>query len=199
MVETRSQKRQAAQAAQQVTAPHEENKPTSKMNGSSATASSSTLPPPLSSSSSSQQPSQSANHQNGDQKDITVAKTPPITILAMIAIVAITALTIPETLQPTGKPTVNHVWYFGWISAVSTGLGVLPLIFSPDFNTYWVGVTNCKFKRQKYIMFVDDAMYHSFIHVIRRILMVIFSWSYSHGHIHQSLLLLELIHSLVCI
>jgi ZIP family zinc transporter len=77
---------------------------------------------------------------NNDDDDET--KTPTITIVLMVIIAAITIFTIPDSIQPTGRPTVNHVWYFGWISAVSTGLGVLPLIFSPDFDTYWVGVTN---------------------------------------------------------
>lgn len=71
-----------------------------------------------------------------------IAKTSSITVIAMVLIAAISIFTFPDSLQPVGRPTVNHVWYFGWISALSTGLGVLPLIFSPDFDTYWVGVTN---------------------------------------------------------
>ena len=67
------------------------------------------------------------------------------TFVAMSIIILISIITYPESLQPVGKPTLNHVWYFGWISALSTGLGVLPLVFSPDFDTYWVGVTNGKY------------------------------------------------------
>ena len=60
-------------------------------------------------------------------------------------IVLITLFTYPDTLQPVGRPTLNHVWYFGWISALSTGLGVLPLIFSPTLDSWWIGVTNGEF------------------------------------------------------
>ena len=64
------------------------------------------------------------------------------TIILSIIIVAISYFTFPENLQPTGRPEVSHVWYFGWISALSTGLGVLPLVISPNLNSYWIGVTN---------------------------------------------------------
>lgn len=71
-----------------------------------------------------------------------VVKTPMITIVSLLVIAAISVLTYPESLQPVGRPTVQHVWYFGWISALSTGLGVLPLIFSPTLDSWWIGVTN---------------------------------------------------------
>ncbi len=70
--------------------------------------------------------------------------TSTLTIIWCIIIAAISVFTYPESLQPIGRPTLNHVWYFGWISALSTGLGVLPLVFSPDLDTYYIGVTNGK-------------------------------------------------------
>lgn len=63
-------------------------------------------------------------------------------LAASTIIILISYFTYPETLQPVGRASLNHVWYFGWISALSTGLGVLPLIFSPDLNSWWIGVTN---------------------------------------------------------
>jgi ZIP family zinc transporter len=69
-------------------------------------------------------------------------QTSTMTIIWCIIIAAISVFTYPESLQPIGRPTLNHVWYFGWISALSTGLGVLPLVFSPDLDTYYIGVTN---------------------------------------------------------
>ena len=69
-------------------------------------------------------------------------KTPMITIVCLSIIAAVSYLTFPDSLQPVGRPTLQHVWYFGWISALSTGLGVLPLIFSPKLDTWWIGVTN---------------------------------------------------------
>jgi hypothetical protein len=76
--------------------------------------------------------------------DSTFIETPILTTVSLILIALISYFTYPDSLQPVGRPTLNHVWYFGWISALSTGLGVLPLIFSPRLDTWWVGVTNGK-------------------------------------------------------
>ena len=136
MVETRAQKKAAAQAA--------ENGIT--MNGSSS--SSSAAPSPESASPISEEKTSNGNVKNNTNADANPAKevatTPTITIVSFILIAIISVITYPESLQPVGKPTVKHVWYFGWISALSTGLGVLPLIFSPEFNTYYIGITNGK-------------------------------------------------------
>jgi ZIP family zinc transporter len=34
------------------------------------------------------------------------------------------------------------VWYYGWITAVSTGLGVIPFFFIPEPDRFWMGVSN---------------------------------------------------------
>lgn len=69
-------------------------------------------------------------------------RIPNMEVIATIIIVLISYFTFPEPLHPVGRPTVLHVWYFGWISALSTGLGVLPLMFTHDLDSYWVGATN---------------------------------------------------------
>ena len=74
-------------------------------------------------------------------------KKPPMTyskstILGAVVVALISYFTRPDSLQPVGRPTVQHVWYYGWISALSTGLGVVPLIFAPDLDKFWVGVSN---------------------------------------------------------
>lgn len=74
--------------------------------------------------------------------DSTPAKTSVLTAVSLLLIALISYVTYPDSLQPVGRPTLNHVWYFGWISALSTGLGVLPLIFSPRLDSWWIGVTN---------------------------------------------------------
>jgi ZIP family zinc transporter len=97
------------------------------------------------------------NTQNGDHQ---IRKDPPVSngnnkkepevqtgtsklaIASTILIAIISYVTFPETLQPVGKPTMNHVFYFGWISALSTGLGVLPLVFAPELDSFWIGVSN---------------------------------------------------------
>jgi hypothetical protein len=78
--------------------------------------------------------------------DTTRPKTGVPTILAAIALLIISVVTIPSPFQPVGKPTLLHVWYYGWITALSTGLGVLPLVFAPELDSYWVGVSNGEFR-----------------------------------------------------
>ncbi|GFH47812.1 hypothetical protein CTEN210_04288 [Chaetoceros tenuissimus] len=77
-----------------------------------------------------------------NQEEVHQPKTPPLTIASLVIIALISYFTVPDSIQPVGRPTLNHVFYFGWISALSTGLGVLPLVFSPTLNNYWIGVTN---------------------------------------------------------
>lgn len=86
---------------------------------------------------------QETDNSNSAQQE-SESKTPLVTIVSFAIIALISYFTYPDTLQPVGRPTLNHVWYFGWISALSTGLGVLPLIFSPKLDSYWIGVTNGK-------------------------------------------------------
>jgi len=61
-------------------------------------------------------------------------------IVALILILIITCITYPPTI--VDEVTIHHVWYYGWITAVSTGLGVVPLVFVPDMDKFWVGVSN---------------------------------------------------------
>lgn len=75
-------------------------------------------------------------------KDDTVIRTPKRVIFFSLILLLISYFTFPDTLQPVGKPTIQHVWYFGWISAISTGLGVLPLVFAPEFDSFYVGIAN---------------------------------------------------------
>ena len=36
-----------------------------------------------------------------------------------------------------------HVWWYGWVTALSTGLGALPMLFFPgDASERWLGVSN---------------------------------------------------------
>mmetsp|Transcript_1897 Transcript_1897/g.2730 ORF Transcript_1897/g.2730 Transcript_1897/m.2730 type:complete len:350 (+) Transcript_1897:387-1436(+) len=68
--------------------------------------------------------------------------TNSLVMVAFLVIIAISYFTKPDNLVPSGRPTLMHVWYYGWLSAISTGLGVLPLIFSPNLNTFYIGVSN---------------------------------------------------------
>jgi hypothetical protein len=68
-----------------------------------------------------------------------------VTLVAWAVVAIISVVTIPTPFQPVGKPSLLHVWYYGWITALSTGLGVLPLVFAPNMDKYWVGISNGTF------------------------------------------------------
>jgi hypothetical protein len=69
-----------------------------------------------------------------------------VTLIAFAVVAIISVVTIPTPFQPVGKPSLLHVWYYGWITALSTGLGVLPLVFAPNMDKYWVGISNGTFR-----------------------------------------------------
>ena len=72
--------------------------------------------------------------------------TPTWAYVAFMAIVIISYIALPNPLQPHHgeEPSIQHVFYYGWLTAVSTGLGALPLVFAPDLSAYWVGISNGK-------------------------------------------------------
>ncbi len=48
----------------------------------------------------------------------------------VIAMVLITIFSRPSTLTPIGgSPSIQHVFHYGWVAALSTGLGAIPLLF----------------------------------------------------------------------
>jgi Fe2+ transport system protein B len=68
-------------------------------------------------------------------------------LVGWMTLVLISYITYPGSLavhhsQQLEDVTVGHVWYYGWITALSTGLGVLPLIFVPHLDKFWIGVSN---------------------------------------------------------
>ena len=131
MVQTRAQKA-GATPQRKPRAPPQTRSPASKANGTQKMPSATTP---------SKEKATAASPQPHDDGQPVTSK---MAIIGAIVVLLITFFTLPESLQPIGRPTVHHVWYFGWISAISTGLGVLPLVFAPDLDTYWVGVSNGK-------------------------------------------------------
>lgn len=71
--------------------------------------------------------------------------TPTWVYTLLVIMVAVTILAIPNPLHvPHGEqPTVQHVFYYGWLTAVSTGLGAVPFALCPTgVDAFWVGVSN---------------------------------------------------------
>lgn len=70
-------------------------------------------------------------------------KVGPAEILVIVGMGLITHFTRPSTLTPVGgTPTIQHVFYYGWIAALSTGLGALPLVFMGEVKDMWLGISN---------------------------------------------------------
>jgi hypothetical protein len=53
--------------------------------------------------------------------------------VAYAIIILVSKYTLPEDLHPT-QPTLGHVWYYGWVTAVSTGFGAIPLLFANELG-----------------------------------------------------------------
>jgi hypothetical protein len=84
---------------------------------------------------------------NGSQANGKIQTTPPTPVSSVIiwfVLLVFTYVTLPTPFQPEGKPTLQHVWYYGWITAISTGFGVVPLLFMSNLDKYWIGISNGK-------------------------------------------------------
>ena len=69
-----------------------------------------------------------------------------VTLLTIIGIVTYISYRWCEiSIQNKGadhRVTVAQVWYYGWLTAISTGLGVLPFYFIEKPNKYCIGISN---------------------------------------------------------
>lgn len=78
--------------------------------------------------------SESANSATNPQPDDWIS------YFLLIAIVLITIFTFPAECM--GRVSIQKVWYFGWITAIATGLGVLPFYLVGKPNKYFMGIAN---------------------------------------------------------
>ena len=71
-------------------------------------------------------------------------KTPTWVYIALITFIIMTLVTIPHPFHPESHqaPSINHVFYYGWLTCISTGLGAVPFFLFPDVATFWIGVSN---------------------------------------------------------
>jgi hypothetical protein len=84
--------------------------------------------------------------------------TPSWVYFALVSIAAISYVALPDPLQPHHgeAPSIKHVFYYGWLTAVSTGLGAIPLAFAPNLSSYWIGISNGTFCRRVAWISVHD-------------------------------------------
>jgi hypothetical protein len=76
--------------------------------------------------------------------------------------VAISIFSYMSVSDESGKITMYDIWYYGWVTAISTALGVIPFFFVKSPDRYWMGVSNGD------NFFISNSLYH--------IMMVIFSY-----------------------
>lgn len=71
-------------------------------------------------------------------------KTPGWVYVSTVVLAIISYVGMPNPLQPPHgqEPSIQHVFYYGWLTAISTGLGAIPLAFFPDLASFWVGISN---------------------------------------------------------
>ena len=83
----------------------------------------------------------------GNKKKMRQQHKTPTWVYGMLCLIgAITYFAMPVPLQPHHgeTPSIQHVFYYGWLTAISTGLGAIPLAFSRNLDSYWVGISNGK-------------------------------------------------------
>jgi hypothetical protein len=63
----------------------------------------------------------------------------------LVILIIITIVTYPDFDSLKRKVNAQHVFYYGWITAIATGGGVLPFYFFSEPDKFWMGVSNGKF------------------------------------------------------
>ena len=90
---------------------------------------------------------ETSSKKSSSQKTSSQSRVSWIDIVALIALVLITIFTHPHVSGDSSKGHVPlaYVWYYGWITAVSTGLGAIPFFFVTETTKFWTGVSNCAY------------------------------------------------------
>lgn len=85
-----------------------------------------------------------AERLNGNVSRQLQKETPLWVYLLLTLFTVLSMALIPQPFHPTAesKITILHVFYYGWLTAMSTGLGALPFLLFPDIGSFWVGISN---------------------------------------------------------
>ena len=60
----------------------------------------------------------------------------------LAATIVISVLSFNSASGQFDKVNVFYIWYYGWVTAICTALGVIPFFFVSSPNKYWMGVSN---------------------------------------------------------
>ena len=101
-------------------------------------------------------------------------KTAPWVYFALVIFAVITYVAKPDPLQPPRgeAPSIQHVFYYGWLTAISTGLGAIPLVFAPNLASYWVGISNGTFLRFNFYQRSTVAYRYITLHYIDDVFLI---------------------------
>lgn len=64
-----------------------------------------------------------------------------LSYILLAVVLVITLATYPEQWSNV-KVGCQHVWFYGWMTCISTGGGVLPFFFVSKPGKFWIGVSN---------------------------------------------------------
>lgn len=64
-----------------------------------------------------------------------------LTWLGYLVLLVVTKFTMPAELR-TSSPTWQHVWFYGWVTALSTGAGAAPLVLTHDLGKMMLAFGN---------------------------------------------------------
>ena len=60
----------------------------------------------------------------------------------LLLLLLLTVYLYPRDWTPASVVESRHVFYYGWITAVSTGLGAVPFVFVSQPQKVWLGISN---------------------------------------------------------
>jgi ZIP family zinc transporter len=71
----------------------------------------------------------------------------PVVLLSALSFIIVAATIVSAWLcsgNLYGGRSTFHVWWYGWVTAISTGLGALPLLFlkQKGVGEWWLGASN---------------------------------------------------------
>jgi len=68
--------------------------------------------------------------------------TPQLVLCVLLASLVYAFYFLLNNPLGQGEPTTWHVWYYSYISCISTAGGVVPFVFFPTIRRWWVGLSN---------------------------------------------------------
>jgi hypothetical protein len=65
-----------------------------------------------------------------------------MTVVSVYVIARLSPLDATEPKTRVTSTALARVWSYGWITAVSTGLGAVPFVFVKQISDWWLGISN---------------------------------------------------------